>query len=141
LKIFLNIIVSQKDVESELIKTREEINKHNQSICYYHGNIDRNQAEKLLKEYYYSFGILDSSLYITLNKRLIFFKYYIESNQFNSNNVNNPFDGLFLIRKCSASPEDFSLSMIFKGNFYHYRISHSIDAYYVLGINITYPNL
>jgi hypothetical protein len=41
-----------------------------------------------------------------------------------------------LIRKCSASPEDFSLSMIFKGSFYHYRISHSIDAYYVLGKHI-----
>ena len=41
-------------------------------------------------------------------------------------------DGIFLIRKCSASPDDFSLSMIANSNFYHYRIGHSIDAYYVL---------
>ncbi len=44
----------------------------------------------------------------------------------------NTLDGLFLVRKCSASPDDFSLSLINKGNFYHYRINHSIDAYYVL---------
>lgn len=41
-------------------------------------------------------------------------------------------DGLFLVRKCSASPGDFSLSIICKGNCFHYRINHSIDAYYVL---------
>lgn len=41
-------------------------------------------------------------------------------------------DGLFLVRKCSASPDDFSLSIIANSNFYHYRIGHSIDAYYVL---------
>lgn len=41
-------------------------------------------------------------------------------------------DGLFLLRKCSASPEDYSLSLICNMTFYHFRISHSIDAYYVL---------
>lgn len=41
-------------------------------------------------------------------------------------------DGLFLVRKCSASPGDFSLSIICKGNCFHYRINHSIDSYYVL---------
>ena len=41
-------------------------------------------------------------------------------------------DGLFLVRGCSASPDDFSLSIIANSNFYHYRIGHSIDAYYVL---------
>lgn len=41
-------------------------------------------------------------------------------------------DGLFLLRKCSASPDDFSLSLLHKGQFYHYRICHTIDAYYVL---------
>ena len=41
-------------------------------------------------------------------------------------------DGLFLVRKCSASPDDFSLSMIANSSLFHYRIGHSIDAYYVL---------
>lgn len=49
-----------------------------------------------------------------------------------SSSSSSSLDGLFLIRKCSASPDDFSLSLIFKGQFYHYRVSHSIDAYYVL---------
>lgn len=37
-----------------------------------------------------------------------------------------------MIRKCSACPDDFSLSMICKNMCYHFRINHSIDAYYVL---------
>ena len=37
-----------------------------------------------------------------------------------------------MLRKCSASPEDYSLSLICNMTFYHFRISHSIDAYYVL---------
>ncbi len=41
-------------------------------------------------------------------------------------------EGLFLLRKCSASPDDFSLSLISNMQFYHFRINHSIDAYYVI---------
>lgn len=48
-----------------------------------------------------------------------------------SNQVSS-LDGLFLVRKCSALPGDFSLSLICKGICYHYRINHSIDAYYVV---------
>ena len=75
---------------------------------YYHGNIDRTAAEKLLKDHYYSTG------------------------ECLNNHAMNSMDGIFLLRKCSASPDDFSLSLIYKGSFYHYRINHSIDAYYVL---------
>jgi hypothetical protein len=89
-----------------LVKSREEINKLNQYVNYYHENIDRLTAEKLLKDAYYS-----------------------PSNSMSTNALS---DGLFLLRKCSASPDDFSLSMICKGNFFHFRINHSIDAYYVL---------
>lgn len=95
--------ISDKEVELELLKSKEEINRFNKSISYYHGNIDRATAEKLLRDFCT-----------------------------NSNTPQAALDGLFLIRKCSASPEDFSLSMYAKSNFYHYRIGHSIDAYYVL---------
>ncbi len=96
--------ISDKEVELELIKSKEEINRANKSISYYHGNIDRSTAEKMLRDYCLNSGTHQSSA----------------------------LDGLFLIRKCSASPDDFSLSMYAKSSFYHYRIGHSIDAYYVL---------
>jgi len=35
-----------------MIKFREEANRRNQSISYYHGDIDRNTAEKILRDYY-----------------------------------------------------------------------------------------
>ena len=93
-----------KDVESELIKSNQEIYRLNHATNYFHGSIDRQTAEKLLRDAYIQMPYDGSSC----------------------------LDGLFLIRKCSACPEDFSLSMISKNNCYHYRISHSIDAYYVL---------
>ena len=48
----LNYLVSEKEVEIELLKHREEIYRFNKSVSYYHGNIDRNTAEKLLRDYY-----------------------------------------------------------------------------------------
>jgi hypothetical protein len=47
-----SIKVSAKEVELELIRSREDITRINQKVNYYHGNIDRNAAEKLLKEFY-----------------------------------------------------------------------------------------
>lgn len=49
-------IVSAKDVEYELLKSKEEINRINQANNYFHGNIDRNSAEKLLRDAYNSGG-------------------------------------------------------------------------------------
>ena len=95
--------ISDKDVEIELIKSKEEIYRLNKSVSFYHGNIDRATAEKMLRDFY-------------------------NANSGSGTNL----DGIFLIRKCSAAADDFSLSMYAKMNFYHYRIGHSIDAYYVL---------
>ncbi|CAF0796674.1 unnamed protein product [Brachionus calyciflorus] len=92
--------ISAKEVETELIRSREETLKLSQDSNYYHESVDRSIAEKLLKDYYNKYG--------------------------------ETLDGLFLIRKCSASLGDYSLSMICKGVCYHYRVNHSIDAYYVL---------
>ena len=119
-----NFLVSQKDVEIELNKSREEIAKLNQSINYYHGNIDRHTAEKLLNDNYTKRGV-GASLSSLSSSTSSSSSSSLDANVF-------PIDGLFLIRKCSASPEDYSLSMIFQKTFYHFRISHSIDAYYVL---------
>ena len=107
-----------KEVESELVKSSQDIYRKNHTNNYYHGNIDRCTAEKLLRDTYHDQAQIAMSM---------------ASSVATDTTVSSPLDGLFLIRKCSACPEDFSLSMIAaKGNCYHYRISHSIDAYYVL---------
>jgi serine/threonine protein kinase len=105
---FYKYIVNAKDVETELIKYKEEKQKGDEAVSYFHGNVDRSTAEKLLKDCYQ------------------------QNNGNGGSGSQARLDGLFLIRKCSASPDDFSLSMINNDACYHYRISHSIDAYYVL---------
>jgi hypothetical protein len=50
------LIVSAKDVENELLKSKDEINRINQANNHFHGNIDRNSAEKLLRDAYSSGG-------------------------------------------------------------------------------------
>ncbi len=42
-------------------------------------------------------------------------------------------DGIWLVRECTGSVNDFSLSIIYKGTCYHYKIIHVIDTYYVIG--------
>ena len=41
-------------MEAELLRSREDIARLNQSINYFHGDIDRSVAEKLLRDHYYS---------------------------------------------------------------------------------------
>jgi len=58
-----------KDVESELIKSNQEIYRLNHATNYFHGSIDRQTAEKLLRDAYIQiFGNLNKSL------KLYFFK-------------------------------------------------------------------
>jgi hypothetical protein len=42
-------------------------------------------------------------------------------------------DGLFLIRNCTASPHDFSLSLIYNDKCYHYKIQLIYDIYFSIG--------
>lgn len=54
---FFAFAVNPKDVEAELARNKDEASRHNQSIAYYHGNIERLVAEKLLKDYYINHGL------------------------------------------------------------------------------------
>ena len=126
------LLVSQKDVELELSKWRDEIAKVHQSISYYHGDIDRQTAERLLLDHYTKRGSGGAASFSSLS--------HGSSTSSSSSSLDNAasaaagpvLDGLFLLRKCSASPDDFSLSMINQMSFYHFRICNSIDSYYVL---------
>lgn len=42
-------------------------------------------------------------------------------------------DGLFLIRNCTTSPRDFSLSLIYNDRCYHYKIQFLYDIYFSIG--------
>ncbi|CAF2024270.1 unnamed protein product [Rotaria magnacalcarata] len=79
-----------------LDKDHDDLIKQSYSISYYHPNIDRSQAEQLLKTKY----------------------------------IASPCDGLFLLRDCSASPYDFSLSLIYNKIFFHYKIQLIYDIYF-----------
>ena len=42
-------------------------------------------------------------------------------------------DGLFLVRNCTASSQDFSLSLIYNERCYHYKIQLLYDIYFSIG--------
>jgi hypothetical protein len=42
-------------------------------------------------------------------------------------------DGLFLVRHCTTSTHDFSLSLIHQNKCYHYRIRHHHDIVFSIG--------
>jgi hypothetical protein len=46
---------------------------------------------------------------------------------------NNRIEGCFLMRPCTTSSDDVSLSVIFQGKCHHYKVTYTIDAYYVIG--------
>jgi hypothetical protein len=47
--------------------------------------------------------------------------------------INSKFDGLFLLRDCTTSPHDFSLSLIHNDKCYHYKIQLIYDIYFSIG--------
>lgn len=47
--------------------------------------------------------------------------------------TNSKFDGLFLIRNCTTSAHDFSLSLIYNDRCYHYKIQPIYDIYFSIG--------
>ncbi|CAF2964897.1 unnamed protein product [Rotaria sp. Silwood2] len=50
--------------------------------------------------------------------------------------INSACNGLFLLRDCSISPYDFSLSLIHNNKFYHYKIQLIYDIYFSIGPQI-----
>jgi hypothetical protein len=47
---------------------------------------------------------------------------------------NSQCNGLFLIRDCTASSHDFSLSLIYNDKCYHYKIQLLYDIYFSIGM-------
>jgi len=47
--------------------------------------------------------------------------------------IHTKFDGLFLLRNCSSSQYDFSLSLIYRDKCYHYKIQLIYDIYFSIG--------
>jgi hypothetical protein len=43
-------------------------------------------------------------------------------------------DGLFLLRDCTTSPHDFSLSLVYGDKCYHYKIQLIYDIYFSIGM-------
>jgi hypothetical protein len=82
-----------------LEQDREELFTQSVSMAYYHPNIDRDKAEKLLKTKY----------------------------------LQTKLNGLFLLRDCSTSQHDFSLSLIYNDKCYHYKIQLLYDVYFSIG--------
>ena len=92
--------VSQKEVNAQLDRQNEERRKDT-SCCYYHPKATREQAEKLLIDFY---------------------------------TKHNNCEGCFLIRPCTTSlPDDVSLSVIYQGKCHHYKVTYTVDAYYMIG--------
>ncbi|CAF1381262.1 unnamed protein product [Adineta steineri] len=79
-----------------LQQDREQLITQSYFISYYHPNIDRDQAEQLLKTRY----------------------------------INSKIDGLFLIRNCTTSSHDYSLSLIYNDRCYHYKIQLLYDIHF-----------
>lgn len=46
---------------------------------------------------------------------------------------NTKLNGLFLLRDCTTSIHDFSLSLIYNDNIYHYKIQLIYDIYFSIG--------
>ena len=44
-------------------------------------------------------------------------------------------DGLFLLRDCTTSPHDFSLSLVYGDKCYHYKIQLIYDIYFSIGMS------
>lgn len=82
-----------------LKRDRDGLHLRVQSIAFYHPNIDREQAEHLLRSHYADYRC----------------------------------NGLFLVRNCTTSPKDFSLSIISNDKFYHYKIQLVYDIYFSIG--------
>ncbi|CAF4405250.1 unnamed protein product [Rotaria socialis] len=89
-------LVKTQSLIDLLEKDHDDLIKQSYSISYYHSNIDRDQAEQLLRTKYSA----------------------------------SPCEGLFLLRDCSASPYDFSLSLIHNKTFFHYKIQLIYDIYF-----------
>ena len=49
--------------------------------------------------------------------------------------INSRIDGLFLLRDCTTSSHDFSLSLIYSDKCYHYKIELLYDIYFSIGRN------
>ncbi|CAF5112280.1 unnamed protein product [Rotaria sp. Silwood1] len=47
--------------------------------------------------------------------------------------INSICDGLFLLRNCSTSSYDFSLSLIHNNKIYHYKVQLIYDIYFSIG--------
>jgi hypothetical protein len=50
--------------------------------------------------------------------------------------INSKLDGLFLLRDCTTSLHDFSLSLIYNDKCYHYKIQLIYDIYFSIGKKI-----
>jgi hypothetical protein len=50
--------------------------------------------------------------------------------------INSRIDGLFLLRDCTTSLHDFSLSLIYNDKCYHYKIQLIYDIYFSIGKKI-----
>ena len=104
-------LVKTHSLTQLLKRDREQLAIQSRSIAYYHPNIDRDKAERLLRAKY------------TRYRR----------------------DGLFLLRDCTTSPHDLSLSLVYGDKCYHYKIQLIYDIYFSIGTSVrtraTHPPL
>jgi len=55
--------------------------------------------------------------------------------------IHSKIDGLFLLRDCTTSLHDFSLSLIYNDKCYHYKIQLIYDIYFSIGKNEIISNI
>ena len=58
-----------------------------------------------------------------------------------TNYSNRKIEGVFLLRNCTSSQYDFSLSVIFQEKCYHYKIQLIYDNYFSIGKDIVFLSL
>ncbi|XP_041357078.1 tyrosine-protein kinase HTK16-like [Gigantopelta aegis] len=93
----VNELIKPHNLRKLLKQDALDVEKAEENLTWYHGEISRESAESILKE--------------AIEK---------QGSQ----------DGLFLVRDCTSSKNDFSLSLVFDDRIYHFQIHQVFDGAY-----------